>query len=154
MAVRSMVRVTKEVSQAAELLFELFLSHKRRFHEVAKEFGFTPQQAATLLNLEPGRGMPMSALAELLVCDASNVTGIVDKLEARGFARREPGEDRRVKVLNLTADGGTMRETLRARIMAPPAWLLGLSRDEQRALRELLERAVAVARKEGEVPER
>lgn len=36
-----------------------------------------------------GRPLPMRALAELLGCDASNVTGIVDRLEARGLVRRE-----------------------------------------------------------------
>jgi hypothetical protein len=43
---------------------------------------------------------------------------------------------------------------MRARIMEPPAWLLSLPRDEQRVLRELLERAVDAARKSGELPER
>ena len=48
----------------------------------------------------------MSGLAELLFCDASNVTGIADRLEARGLIeRRSAGGDRRVKVLALTSAG-------------------------------------------------
>ena len=44
----------------------------------------------------------MSSLAELLVCDASNITGIADRLEARGLVeRRSVGADRRVKTLAL-----------------------------------------------------
>ena len=40
----------------------------------------------------------MSALAGLLMCDNSNVTGIVDRLEALGLVERRPAEhDRRVK---------------------------------------------------------
>ena len=34
--------------------------------------------------------MPMSALAQALQCDNSNVTGIVDRLEASGLAERRP----------------------------------------------------------------
>ena len=33
----------------------------------------------------------MSALAEALYCHASNVTGIVDRLEPRGLVERRPG---------------------------------------------------------------
>ena len=141
----SMAKVTREAQEASELLFELLQAQKRRFHGFAKEQGLSPQQAATLWSLEPGIGMPMNALAELLMCDASNVTGIVDKLEARGLARREQAEDRRVKVLVLSAAGEALREEIRARLMAPPAWLLRLNRDDQRTLRDILKRATSEA---------
>ena len=40
----------------------------------------------------------MSALAHALHCDNSNVTGIVDRLEAAGLVERRAAEhDRRVK---------------------------------------------------------
>jgi len=32
----------------------------------------------------------MGQLAETLACDASNVTGLVDRLESRGLVRRRP----------------------------------------------------------------
>ena len=42
--------------------------------------------------------MPMGRLAETLACDASNVTGLVDRLESRGLVRRQPSAaDRRVE---------------------------------------------------------
>lgn len=138
-----MAKVSKEVSEATELLFEVMQAHKREFHAAAKERGLSPQQAITLFHLEPGQGLAMNAIAELLVCDASNVTGIVDKLEARGLARREQAEDRRVKVLTLTEAGSSLRDELRAQLMAPPGWLLGLSREDQRSLRDILKRAAA-----------
>ena len=50
--------------------------------------------------------MPMGELASALSCDASNVTGLVDRLESRGLLQRSPSaEDRRVKVLSLTPLG-------------------------------------------------
>lgn len=144
-----MPKATREANEATELLFELIHAQKREFHSVAKERGLSPQQAVTLFNLEPGQGMTMNAIAELLVCDASNVTGIVDKLEARGLAKREQGEDRRVKVLTLTAQGAALRSEMRQRLMVPPAWLVGLERDDQRVLRDILQRAVSMLRPKG-----
>lgn len=135
-----MPKLTKEASEAAQAMFELMMAHKRRFHATAKEHGLSPQQAATILNLEPGQGMPMSGIAELLMCDASNVTGIVDKLEARDLAQRGQAEDRRVKVLTLTEQGARIRTLMRERMLAPPAWMLELSREDQRALRDSLRR--------------
>ncbi|MDB4986002.1 MAG: MarR family transcriptional regulator [Myxococcaceae bacterium] len=137
-----MVRVPKEANEVAELLIEFYLDHKRRFHATAKDHGLTIQQAAALWNLPLGQGLAMSALADILMCDASNVTGIVDKLEARGLARRGQGEDRRVKVLTLTPEGEALRLEMHARMVAPPAWLLKLSRDDQRTLRDILRRAL------------
>ena len=57
----------------------------------------------------------MGRLARGLACDASNVTGIVDRLEARGLIERRPGaSDRRVKVLVITREGERLRATMLA----------------------------------------
>jgi DNA-binding MarR family transcriptional regulator len=141
-----MPKVSREAREATELLVEVLHLQKRRFHAAAKEYGLSPQQAATLSYLTPDEGIPMSALAELLMCDASNVTGIVDKLEARGLAKRDQGADRRVKVLKLTSDGETMRLAMREQLLTPPDWIANLSRDDQRALSEILKRAGELAR--------
>jgi len=136
------MKVPKEASEVAELLMEVYQDHKRSFHACAKDYGFTVQQAATLWNLPPeGQGLAMSALAEILMCDASNVTGIVDKLEARGLIKRGQAEDRRVKVLTLTSEGEALRSEMRARMTAAPTWLIKLPRDDQRALRDILRSA-------------
>jgi DNA-binding MarR family transcriptional regulator len=93
--------------------------------------------------IDPERPLPMGELAEDLFCDASNVTGIADRLEAKGYVERRPGEDdRRVKVLELTPRGVELRRRV-LRIMAqPPAAIAALSLADQRALRDILRRAV------------
>lgn len=54
----------------------------------------------------------MRGLAALLVCDASNVTGVVDRLAARELIRREARPaDRRVKNVVATDAG---REIIRS----------------------------------------
>ena len=50
----------------------------------------SPVQCHVLHLIEPERPMPMGRLAETLFCDASNVTGLVDRLEARGLVERRP----------------------------------------------------------------
>lgn len=107
------------------------------------ELGLTFAQAHALRLLDPNRPLPMSALASLLVCDASNVTGIADRLEARGLVERQTaGRDRRVKALALTATGVELRERVSELMSEPPAAITALSDEDQRALRDILHRAV------------
>ena len=81
----------------------------------------------------------MGSLAEALACDASNVTGLVDRLESRGLIRRQPSAgDRRVKVLELTPAGARLRSTVLERMTKPPESLTRLPADEQRALVKIL----------------
>src|SRR4051794_15053764 len=95
-------------SLQAKLLGELVRPPPRRGLAAAHE-GLTSVQAKLLGQLV--RPLPMRELAALLGCDASNVTGIVDRLEAQGLARREADpHDRRVKRVIATSEG---RETVR-----------------------------------------
>ena len=92
--------------EAWELLWQLMQANKPRFMALAQEMGLAPMQLHALRLVEPGDGVPMSSLAGMLFCDASNVTGLVDRLESRGLVRRRPSPaDRRVKVLILTPTG-------------------------------------------------
>ena len=76
--------------EAWELLWQLMQANKPRFMALAQEMGLAPMQLHALRLIEPGDGVPMSSLAGMLFCDASNVTGIVDRLEARGLIERRP----------------------------------------------------------------
>jgi DNA-binding MarR family transcriptional regulator len=85
----------------------------------------------------------MSELAQSLFCDNSNVTGIVDRLEQRDLVHREAAEgDRRVKLIVLTEEGERMRIEITKRMAEPPQPIASLSEEDQRALRDILQRAV------------
>src|ERR671923_104388 len=89
--------------EAWGLLWRIMQANKPRFMALAQELGLAPMQLHALRLIEPGAELPMSSLAGKLFCDASNVTGIVDRLEARGLIERRPAaHDRRVKLLALT----------------------------------------------------
>src|SRR6185436_20285294 len=99
--------------QAWQLLIQLFFAERANLPPLAAELQLSPAQCHVLHLIEPGRPIPMGQLAETLACDASNVTGLVDRLEARGLVRRRPSaEDRRVKVLALTPSGARVRARL------------------------------------------
>lgn len=111
------------------------------FLAIAQESGLRPATFGALRILDQPRAM--SEIAAFLRCDNSNVTGIVDGLEARGLAERtaSPG-DRRVKLIALTGDGVELRARALERLYAPPEQIAALPRADQRALRDLLRRAV------------
>jgi DNA-binding MarR family transcriptional regulator len=88
----------------------------------------------------------MSEVARVLACDASNVTGIIDRLEDRGLVKRgDAPRDRRVKMLELTPEGAEVRAVLGERMGVPPEPLTDLSVADQRALRDLLRKALGEA---------
>jgi hypothetical protein len=58
------------------------------------------RRSGALRYLERDRPRPMGELTTALVCECSNLTGIVDRLESRGLVeRRSSPTDRRVRVL-------------------------------------------------------
>jgi MarR family transcriptional regulator, organic hydroperoxide resistance regulator len=128
--------------EAWALLRELLFAERRRFFDTASEFELHPAQAGALMQLNQQSGSPMHEIAAHLACDNSNVTGIVDRLEARGLVTRRAGErDRRVKYIVPTPLGLEVREAMRQRMARPPAAIERLSAKEQRLLRDLLARA-------------
>jgi DNA-binding MarR family transcriptional regulator len=84
-------------------------------------------------------------MAHALHCDNSNVTGIVDRLEAQGLVERRAAEhDRRVKTLVITERGSDVRDEVEQRMSVPPPPLAGLSDEDATALRDILQRALDV----------
>jgi DNA-binding MarR family transcriptional regulator len=101
----------------------------------------TAPQATLLRLMDPERPLPMSSLATALACHASNVTGLVDRLEEQGLVTRRPSEeDRRVKHICLTPKGVEVREGLCSALFAPPPEFSRLDEEELAALEKLLRR--------------
>jgi DNA-binding MarR family transcriptional regulator len=143
-------RPTTEAREAWGMLWELMLRERALFVTAMGELDLTPVQGIVLRRLDPQRPTPMNELAEALSCDASNVTGLVDRLEARGFLERRaaPG-DRRVKTLVLTPQGTEVRRRVLERMSRPPTSIARLSARDQRVLRDLLGRALTAGTDSG-----
>jgi DNA-binding MarR family transcriptional regulator len=132
---------TDPATEAWNLCMELFGATRPRMLDIQAEYGLKPPQFFALQALD--EPVPMSSVANVLRCDRSAVTWITDRLEERGYVERRSDErDRRVKLLALTEEGRQVREEIRARLSTPPEGLTRLSREDQRALRDLLRKAL------------
>ncbi|MEW2403708.1 MarR family transcriptional regulator [Streptomyces sp. NPDC046862] len=126
--------------EVVDLIGAVVARYHEEYEEAAAGHALTGAQARllSLLSLEP---LPMRRLAQKLRCEPSNVTGIVDRLEARGLVERRPDpKDRRVKLAAATEEGGRLARGLRESLDFAREPLAGLSREERLALRGLLRR--------------
>jgi DNA-binding MarR family transcriptional regulator len=126
--------------EVVELVGEVVARFYADYEEAAGEYALTGAQARllSLLSFEP---LPMRKLAQKLKCEPSNVTGIVDRLEARGLAERRPDPaDRRVKLAAATDEGRRVARDLRDGLRFAREPLAGLSDEERGTLRDLLSR--------------
>ena len=80
---------------------------KSHFARSIVPLGISVPAARALLSITSAT--PMRELAKNLAWDPSYLTGLADELEASGLVVRTTGSDRRVKVLELTAEGRAMR---------------------------------------------
>src|SRR6266436_1542586 len=133
----------QDACRAWQLLMRFFFAQRAHLPASGAEFDLSPAQCHVLHLIEPGRPLPMSRLADTLACDASNVTGLVDRLESRGLVQRQASaRDRRVKVLQLTPTGTRLRGQVLRRMAEGSLPLSRLSTAQQRTLVKLLEALV------------
>ena len=111
----------------------------QHFFARSAEFDFSGQQAKAFHELrEP---LSMGELADRLFCDASNVTGIVDRLESRGLVERQDDpSDRRVRRLVLTDAGRELWQAHHDRVFDGIPCVTHLTDDDRRVLCDLLRR--------------
>jgi DNA-binding MarR family transcriptional regulator len=130
-------------SLAAEVwrhLFDFIIRTRAHRDRALEQFGLTPNDSRALFSLER-EGRPIGDLAVEWMCDPSNATWIVDRLEKAGLAERRPdAADRRVKRVALTNKGAKAKQTLTAQLYDPPGELLALDRTD-------LERLLSAASK-------
>jgi DNA-binding MarR family transcriptional regulator len=139
----SAVKRPSPVEDAWALMGRLFWQLRPRMMRFAGELGLSPPQLFALKTLDADNPVPMSALAAALHCDNSNVTGLVDGLEAQGLVERRPGEhDRRVRMLVVTERGVEVQRGLAEVMQEVPPELAALSAADQKALRDILRRAL------------
>ena len=135
-----MVQPSGDSCRAWQLLVRFFFAQREHLPTLDGELELSPIQCHVLHLLEPGRPLPMGRLAGMLGCHASNVTGLVDRLEARGVVRRRPSaDDRRIKVLDLTPEGSRLRAQMLRRMTTGARPISRLTVGQQRTLVKILE---------------
>lgn len=95
------------------LLIQVGMRAKQALMHLAERHNLSAMQMYTMATMKPGQPIPMNTISCILACDASNVTGIVDRLLARDLIKREENpKDRRVKMITLTSNGEVLRSTM------------------------------------------
>ena len=132
-----------DACRAWQLLMKFYFAQRAHLPASGGALDLSPAQCHVLHLIEPGRPLPMRRLADTLSCDASNVTGLIDRLESRGLVQRQASSgDRRVKALQLTAAGKRVRAKLLGQMAEQSLPLSRLSARQQRTLVTLLEALV------------
>ena len=129
---------TPKIGTVQQALGRLRVAMDDTYTQVSRELGLTAQQAELLCAAM--RPAAIGELADVLRCDRSNVSRLVDRAARRGLLhRRGEKTDGRVTVIELTADGQRLAErfikTLESRLQP---LLAGWSSKRQRAAIETL----------------
>jgi MarR family transcriptional regulator, organic hydroperoxide resistance regulator len=122
----------------------MLIRSKQRLGVLAADYDITGVQATLLLSLEPGQPHKMSELADMFGCDASNITGLTDRLEEVGFmSRNQDPNDRRIRLIALTESGIELRKKLLHEMANSDAIGLGvLNQKERETMYQLLAKLV------------
>jgi DNA-binding MarR family transcriptional regulator len=136
----------------------------RRFQQIAvavflaevEEAGYdlTPVQYAALAAVGANPGVDQATLAGLIAFDRTTITGVVERLVAKGLiTRQDSSRDRRARELTITVAG---RQTLRGIAPAVEAaqrtMLRGLTDQEANELLRLLQKAIAAGNELSRAP--
>jgi DNA-binding MarR family transcriptional regulator len=106
----------------------------------------SPGVIKTLVRLARHDGVSMGEMARGIGVDPSYITALVDDLDIRGLARREPSaDDRRVKIIVLTVAGRALASEIDEVLSVPPSAFSALSDPELRQLRDLLDKVLVAS---------
>ena len=132
------------VQEVVGLWVQMQARLQAHFAALAAEHSLSVMQAKVLMQLDTSSAVTMRALADRLQYDPSNLTSVIDHMEALGAIQRRPDpRDRRVKSLTLTAAGAEIRERFWHRLVNDAGPLGHLSAGQLQELRAILRAAVA-----------
>jgi MarR family transcriptional regulator, lower aerobic nicotinate degradation pathway regulator len=136
--------------------------HIRRLQQIAvavflqetEAHGVTPVQYAALQAVANSPGLDQRTLAGTIGFDTSTIGGVVDRLEARGLlARSASKNDRRVRLLTLTAAGHALLEAaIPAMLRAQERMLAPLPKKERAEFMRMLRVLVAANNEHSRAP--
>ena len=111
-------QTTDPADAVAVGLVRLMLSMEALYNRQSRKAGLSAQQAQ-LLCTAARRQAGLGEIAEVLHCDRSNVSKLLDRVTQRGLAYRAPdSRDGRVSVLQLSPDGQAVVNSFEADLAA------------------------------------
>jgi DNA-binding MarR family transcriptional regulator len=126
-----------ETCRTSTVLLTLLQHSRVSFERLAERYSLTFPQLMLLYQLYKANSL-MGTVAKKMHCDASNITGIVDRLESQGYIERVAlPKDRRAKELHITEQGTELIEKILAD-MPSQLNITSLSSFEQEELRTIV----------------
>jgi MarR family transcriptional regulator, organic hydroperoxide resistance regulator len=101
-------QVTQDVaiSEIMQSLRRIFKAIQDYSHEVSEKFGITGPQLWALKTISQNESLSLSDLSERMYLHPSTMTGVIDRLERKGYVTRSRDKvDRRVIYVQLSAEG-------------------------------------------------
>jgi DNA-binding MarR family transcriptional regulator len=114
------------------------------FMEECAEYDLTPVQYAALAAIRENPGTDATRLSALIAFDRSTLGNVLERLEARKLLTRYSSpEDKRIKLLKLTAAGNALVKRAEAAVLRAQERIVAPLRPEDRSkLMELLAQLV------------
>ncbi len=97
------------ISETMQSLRRIVKAIEDYSHEVSGRFGVTGPQLWALKTISREGSLPLGELSKKMYLDPSTVTGVIDRLEGKGYVVRDRShEDRRVVNVRLTPLGESL----------------------------------------------
>jgi len=130
--------------QVCEDIIDVLNKLKTSMVAIADDLGITRIQLFAVYSINKTGQLPMGQFADVLHCDPSNVTGIVDRLVSQGLViRQECATDRRSRLLVLTPKGQDLVDVLE-RALPQRMGCDSLTAAEREALHGLLQKIASM----------
>jgi len=101
-------QITRDIaiSEIMQSLRRIFKAIQDYYYEVFDKFGITGPQLWTLKTISKNESLPLGELSKKMYLHPSTITGVVDRLEKKGYVLRNRSEgDRRIVNVQLTPEG-------------------------------------------------
>lgn len=136
------------------LIRRLHQIHVALFLEEYGGFEVTPVQYSILSAVEAHPGLDQARLGEAVGVDRATLANVVGRLEARGLVRRaSSATDRRVRLVDLTADGSALLAVMEGGARRAHARTIeALMPDECQSFVQALGRLVQAGNRHGRAP--
>jgi DNA-binding MarR family transcriptional regulator len=108
---------------------------------VLNEHGLTMWGYTVLLSLDQSPVRTQAALAEAIGADKTRIIPVLDELQDQGYIeRRADPDDRRVRLLEITASGRAIKDAVQAAIQRnEDRWLHALAAEDRRIFLRVLQ---------------
>ncbi len=130
-------------------LLQIAIRAKHSLIRLAEKHDLAIMQMVTLCSIETGKPMCMNSISDMLSCDASNITGIADRLLTHGLiVRQENPQDRRLKMIALTSKGEALKQKMLAEFQTHESRTLNnLTAGQKRELQAIVRAALQPTKK-------